>query len=73
MLAESGGVARCECGGEAMENGVVSVENSRGVSEFSGVPVVVCRENGGLRLRVNAYDVGFVGLINGGEGEEREE
>jgi hypothetical protein len=27
----------------------------------------VCRENGGLRLRVNAYDVGFVGLINGGE------
>lgn len=56
-----------------MENGVVSVEYLRGVSEFSGVPVVVCRENGGLRLRVNAYDVGFVGLINGGEGEEREE
>lgn len=50
-----------------MENGVVSVEYLRRVSEFSGVPVVVCRENGGLRLRVNAYDVGFVGLINGGE------
>lgn len=67
MLAESGGVVWCECGGKAMENGVVSVEYLRGVSEFSGVPVVMCRENGGLRLRVNAYDVGFVGLINGGE------
>jgi hypothetical protein len=51
-----------------MENGVVSVEDLWGASEFSGVPVVVSGENGGLRLRVNANDVGFVGLINGGGG-----
>ena len=51
-----------------MENGVVSVEDLWGASEFSGVPVVVSGENGGLGLRVNANDVGFVGLISGGQG-----
>ena len=72
MLAESGGVVWRQDSGEAMENGVVSVEDLWGVSEFSGVPVVVSGENGGLRLRINANDVGLVGLINSGEGEGEE-
>ena len=69
MLAESGGIVWCQDRGEAMENGVVSVEDLWGVSEFSGNERGTCRasidiKNGAMEgvkslgdLRVNRSEL----------------
>lgn len=61
---------------EAMENGVVDVEDASGLGELGGVPVVVGGENGGLGLGIDAEDEGL-GRVCRGKGrtlrEEEEE
>ena len=48
-----------------MKDGVVYMENLRWVGELGGVPVVMGRENRGLRVRVNSENEGLHRLIGG--------
>jgi len=49
--------------GEAVENGVVEVDNASWVDELGGVPVVVCGENGGFGMGIDSEDECFGRLI----------
>lgn len=60
VFSEGGGLVGGESGREAMEDGVVSVEDlERSGDEFGGVPVEMSWKNRRLGLRVDPYDVGF--------------
>lgn len=48
---------------EAVENGVVYVKDMGLLCELRSVPMIMGRENGGFRIRINANNEGFWNFI----------
>lgn len=65
MLPEGVRFVWGESGGEAMEDGIVDVEDAGCIGELGCIPVVVSRENRGFGVRINSKDEGPGRLIGG--------
>ena len=62
-------LAREHCG-DAVENGVVYVEDVGFFDELRGVPMVVSGEHGGLGLGIHTKDEGLGSFITGNNGKK---